>query len=522
MSTLLARITASTRAISLATAASRILGFVRDLLIARLFGTGAQAQAFVVAFRFPNLLRDLVGEGAVTSAIVPVLSATKATRSPEAFWHVVAASCVRVAVVAGVLGCVGIVAAPWLVRLMAPGFLQDPEKFALTVRLTRILFPFLTLVAVWAFLGGVLNSVHRFGLPAAGPVVLNLVMIAGCLWVAPRVEPPVIGVVWAVMAGGLAQVMMLLPTSFAVGFRWQWVWRDPAASEMGRLLMPRLFGTAVYQAAVFLNTILASLPLAGAGAVAALYFANRLVQLPLALFATASSQASLPMLSERAAVNDLGTFRATLTGVLRLVLCESLPAAVGLFLLATPIIHVCFQRGAFDVSSTLITASALRWLTIGLLAYAATKVLTSAFYALKDTRTPVRLAAEALVVNGLLAVALLPVMQVAGLAFATAVSSLLNAWRLLRALERRLGGALWPNLTGLFWRVSLASAIMGAGCWMMWQQLTPHLSPLVALSVTIGSGIVIYGLTCAALHVTELTSIVRWVRAPNPQPSSSG
>jgi putative peptidoglycan lipid II flippase len=166
-----------------------------------------------------------------------------------------------------------------------------------------------------------------------------------------------------------------------------------------------------------------------------------------------------------------------------------------------------------------MTASALRWLTVGLLAYAATKVLTSAFYALKDTRTPVRLAAEALVVNSLLALALLPVMQVAGLALATALSSLLNAWRLLRALERRLGEALWPSLGGIFWRASLASAIMGVGCWALWQQFAPHLSPLAALSVTIGSGVVIYGLSCAASRVSELTTLIQWAHRPRPQPS---
>jgi putative peptidoglycan lipid II flippase len=509
MTSLAARIGASTRTISLATAASRILGFVRDLLIARLFGTGASAQAFVVAFRLPNLLRDLVGEGAVTSAIVPVLSAAKATQPPAAFWRLVHASCVRVAVVAGGLGLLGAVAAPWLVRLIAPGFLAEPEKFVLTVRLTRILFPFITLVALWAFFGGLLNSLHRFGLPAAGPVVLNLMMIAACLWIVPRMDPPVLGLVWAVLVGGVAQLAMLLPTSFALGFRWRWTWRDPAASEMSRLLMPRLFGTAVYQAAVFLNTVLASLPLAGPGAVAALYFANRLVQLPLALFATASSQASLPALSERAAVNDLETFRTTLAGVLRLGVCESLPAAVGLFLLAGPIIRVCFERGAFDASSTQITASALRWLTLGLLAYAAGKILTSAFYALKDTATPVRLALEAVAINAALAVALLPVLRVAGLALATALSSMWNAWRLLRALERRLDWALWPQVAGAFRRVSLASAIMGLGCWVIWQAVEPRLSPLTALSVTILSGILFY-----------YGMIVRWLRRPSPQPSA--
>lgn len=508
---LAARIASSSRTISLATAASRILGFVRDLLIAQLFGTGAQAQAFVVAFRLPNLLRDLVGEGAMTSAIVPVLSATKATRSPQAFWRLVQASCVKVTLVACLLGGAGVAAAPWLVRAIAPGFAGDPEKFALTVRLTRLLFPFITLVGLWAFLGGLLNSFHSFAMPAMGPVALNLMMIGGCLWVAPRVDPPVLGLAWAVLLGGGVQLAMLVPLAARAGFRWRWVWRDPGAQEMTRLLAPRLIGTAVYQASVLFDTILASLAIAGPGAVAALYFANRLVQLPLALFATASAQASLPMLSERAAVKDLATFRATMLSVLRMVLFESLPAAVGLLVLAGPIIQVCFQRGAFDRYSTLMTAQVLGCFALGLLAYAANKVLTSAFYAMKDTRTPVRLAAQALGVNVVLACGFLWPLHAAGLALATALSNSLNSWRLMRALERRLGAPLLSELLPPLSRMGSAALLMGLACWSAWRGLDGRAAPAVGLSLVIGIGMLVYGAACRLLRVEEASSILRWL-----------
>ena len=176
-----ARLAASTRAISLGTAVSRVLGFVRDLLIAKLFGTGIQAQAFVVAFRLPNLFRDLVAEGPMTTAVVPVLSRYRATQPPQEFWRLAQALGVRISVAVGLLGMLGCILAPWLVALIAPGFTGDPEKFALTVRMTRILFPLITLVGLWAFLSGLLNSRRNFALPALGPAALNLAMIAGCL-----------------------------------------------------------------------------------------------------------------------------------------------------------------------------------------------------------------------------------------------------------------------------------------------------------------------------------------------------
>ncbi|MBI3087862.1 MAG: murein biosynthesis integral membrane protein MurJ [Candidatus Omnitrophica bacterium] len=519
-----ARIAASTRAISLATAASRILGFIRDLLIAKLFGTGIQAQAFVVAFRLPNLFRDLVAEGAMTAAVVPVLSAYRATRSAQDFWRLAQATAVRVLVLVGVLMILGAACAPWLVTVVAPGFVSEPEKFALTVQVTRVLFPFILLVALWAFFCGLLNTLRQFAVPALGPAVLNVVVIAGCLWVAPRVNPPVLGVAWAVMAGGLAQLLMQLPVASAHGFRWRWVWRHPdgGRGEVMRLLTPRLLGAAVYQVSVLFNTMLASLgALAGEGAVAALYFANRLVQLPLALFATSSAQASLPHLSERAAVNDLAEFRATLVTVLRIVLFESLPAAVGLMALSAPIVQVCFERGAFDRGATVMTAQTLVWLALGLIAYAAGRVLTGAFYALQDTATPVKLAMEALVVNVVLAVLFLKPMQVGGLALATALSSSLNAWRLLAMLERRLGEPLVPHLLRPALRMGLAAAAMGAGCALAWQRLAPVIPPLAALSVIIPGGIMLYGTISCLIGVEECSAALRWLaRLVTRQPSS--
>ena len=515
------RLAASAGTIALATAASRILGFVRDLLIAKLFGTGIQAQAFVVAFRLPNLFRDLVAEGAMTTAVVPVLSAARATTSPQDFWRLAQALGVRILVAVSILGAAGWLLAPWLVMLIAPGFASEPEKFSLTVRLTRILFPFITLVGLWAFFCGLLNALRHFAMPALGPAALNVVMIAGCLWVVPHVVPGIVGLAWAVMCGGLIQLAMQLPAASSRGFRWRWVWRHEGSREVMRLLAPRLVGAAVYQVSVLFDTILASLGmLAGEGAVAALYFANRLVQLPLALFATASAQAMLPMLSERAALKDLQTFRATLLTLLRMVAFESIPAAVGLIVLAVPIVQVCFERGAFDPKATIMTASTLSWLAVGLLAYAASKVLSGAFYALHDTATPVRLAIQALIVNMVLAVIFIGPLKVGGLALATACSSSFNAWRLLRALEQRLNASLVSELTAPLLRIGAAALVMGAACWMAWQGLALTLPPLAALPLVIVGGLLVYGLSCTLLGVDELAMVRRWLARLFTTPSS--
>ncbi len=516
------RLAHSTGVISLATAVSRVLGFARDLLIAQLFGTGMQAEAFVVAFRLPNLLRDLVADGAVGSAIVPVLSAVRATKPPEEFWRLAQTLACRMGLAAVGVGVAGIVAAPWLVRAIAPGFIQDPEKFALTVRLTRWLFPFITLVVWWAFFCGLLNSLHRFAMPALGSAVLNLAMILGCLWLAPRLHPPIMGLVLGVLIGGVAQVWMQWPQAAREGFRWRWRWRHPDADRMIALLGPRVMGSAIYQVNVFINTILASLAsLAGAGAVAALYFANRLVQLPLALFGVSSAQASLPTLAQYAAVRDLDRFRTTLLSVLRMVGFVTLPAAVGLTVLAVPIVRVCFERGAFDHAATLITARTVGWLAFGLLAYSATEVLTGAFYAVQDTRTPVRIALETLVVNAVLAAVLLRPMQVAGLACAASLASGVNLWRLMRQLERRLQMSVARPLLGPMARITAAAGLMGLGCWAVWRSWGQTVAPMAALPLVIVGGMVCYGVACRLLGVQELPTVLRWLTALIQRPRAS-
>lgn len=511
-----ARIVRSTGILALSTGASRLLGFVRDILLAGLFGTAVQAQAFVVAFRLPNLMRDLVAEGAVTSAFVPVLSWYRARGEREEFWRLSQALLTRMIALLCAVGVMGVLAAQPIVRVLAPGFIEDPEKFALTVRLTRLLFPFIALVGLWAYFMGVLNSLRHFAVPALGPAILNIAMIVSCVWFVPRTSPGVVAVAAGVLIGGAIQLAVQLPIAARLGFRWRWRWSHPGSRDILRLLGPRMLGSAVYQISVFVDTALASLSvIVGEGAVAALYFANRLVQLPLALFGTASAQASLPSLAEHAAHRDMDGFRATLLSVMRMVGFVILPAAAGLIVLAFPIVGGLFERGAFDHRATVMTAQALTCYALGLWAYAASKVLSGAFYALQDTRTPVKLAAEAVAINVLLSLALMGPLKVNGLALAAAASNTLNAFRLARGLERKLGTALVKPLSLPLLRTALASGAMGLGCLGLWRLGLARLPAAAGLPLALLAGLAGYGVSCRLFRVEELSAVLRWTsRAP--------
>ena len=506
------RIAHSTGVLALTTGVSRILGFVRDLLIARTFGTLAAAQAFVVAFRLPNLMRDLVAEGAVSSAFIPVLSWYRAKGKADDYWRLSQVLLSRMVVMLAIITLVGTLGAPLIVRLIAPGFSADPEKLQLAVRLTHILFPLIFLVGLWAYFTGVLNSLRHFAMPALGPAIMNLAMIVACLWFVPRVKPGIVALAIGVMVGGVIQVLIQVPVAMRLGFRLRWRWRHPGSREVMRLLGPRTVGSAVYQLSVMVDTALASLSgIVGDGAVAALYYANRLVQLPLAVFGTATAQASLPALSEHAAHDDLVSFHRTLLAVLRMVGFVIMPASVGLAVLAMPIVGGLFERGAFDHRATLMTSYALIAYSVGLLGFSVNKVLTGAFYALRETRIPVRLAIEAVVANMILSVLLMFPMKIAGLALATSITNLFNANRLLRHMERRLGTPLLARLAGPFVRILLASLMMGAGCWLVWTVADFAARPVLGLTITILVAFVLYGIACTVTQVHELSKVLRWL-----------
>lgn len=448
------------------TAASRVLGFVRDSLIAAAYGTSATAQAFVVAFRIPNLLRDLAGEGAANSAFVPVFSRTRAVEGEASWARLAQAVWSQVLLGFAVVSAIGVLAAPWLVTVVAPGFRSDPALMELTIRLTRILFSFIGFIGIATFFMGLLNSVHQFALPSSGPVVLNVCMIGG-LFLYRR---DAIGLAWGVIAGGCLQALIQLPALARAGIHLRLGFeRHPGVARIRRLLIPRVIGTGVYQMGVLVDTIFASFrSLVGPGGIATLYFANRFLQLPMALFGISMAQAALPTLSLQAAADDLAAVRKTCALALRSSLLIAIPSSLGLVFLGYPIIHTLLERNAFTAESTASTVWTLQWYALGLASMCAVKVLANTLYAFHDTWTPLRSAAIALVTNVILNGILVWPMKLAGLALATSLSSTMNGLQLYAAVRRRIG-PFDPGLGRWFCRVTAASVGMGTVAWGIWE-----------------------------------------------------
>lgn len=452
----------STGTIGFAISASRVLGFLRDILFARWFGTNKFAQAFVVAYRLPNMLRDMVGEGATDAALVPVLSEYHHTKSREEYWAAARVIFNVLILILSVLTVLGVLLAPVIIRIIAPGFLEDPETFSMAVDLTRILFPYIFFLGLVAYSKGVLNSFHYFLAPALSTVVLNICMILSLIFLRPFLG--IRGVAFGVLIGGFLQVLMQIRPMYKRGFSLRGEFRltHPVAKRIGKLLIPRAIGTTVYQLSLLVDTVLASLAwIVGAGGVAALYYSNRLIQLPLAVFGISLATAALPKMSREVALNDMEQFKRTISFSLQTVFSIMVPSAIGLMLLSRPIIQVLFQRGEFTAYSTSITVNALFFYAIGLLAYAGIKILVSAFYSMGDTRTPVRTAARALIVNVVLNLILMWPLKIGGLALATSIAATTNMVVLYVILDKRVGGIGTREILKALGRTLSASLVMG-------------------------------------------------------------
>ena len=502
----------STGVIGSATIASRVLGFVRDILFARLFGTDIFAQAFVVAFRLPNMLRDMVGEGATDAAIVPILTEYRHTRSQKEYWETARIILNLLLMVLVVLSVTGVIFAPLLVRIIAPGFLRTPEKFATTVFLTRMVFPYILLLGMVAYSKGVLNSFHYFTTPAFAPVVLNTTMILALLALCPIIG--IKGLVVGVMLGGIFEVLIQIRPLKNRGFKFKKDFRlvHPVVKRIGRLLLPRALGTTVYQLSVLVDTVLASLAwIVGAGGVAALYYSNRLVQLPLAVFGISLATAALPKMSKEVASNEIGKLKDTISFSLRAVFTIMIPATVGLMILAERIVRILFQRGEFTAYSTAITSSALFFYSFGLFAYAGIKILVSTYYSMGDTRTPVKTAAVSLIVNVILNLILMWPLKIGGLALATSIAATTNFVILYVMLTRRIGDFGTVGIISSFVRICAAAAIMGVCTFIAARMFLPEtglsfLTISTRLIATIFASGIVY---LIAAHLTGVKEVRR-------------
>ncbi|MGK0171207.1 MAG: putative peptidoglycan lipid II flippase [Gammaproteobacteria bacterium] len=453
--------------VGVGTTVSRVLGLVRDVLIAQAFGATSGADAFLVAFRIPNFLRRLFAEGAFSQAFVPVLSEYRATQGEAATKELVGATTGALACVLLVVTAMCVVFASVLVWVFAPGFAADAEKSALTTSMLRLTFPYLFLISLTALAGAVLNTFGRFAIPAVTPVFLNISLIGAALLLAPELEQPVMALAWGVLLGGVAQLMFQLPFLLRIGMLARPTLKrsHEGVTRIAKLMLPALFGVSVSQINLLVDTIIASF--LTAGSVAWLYFSDRLVEFPLGVFGVALATVVLPALSSRHVEQAPVAFSNTLDWALRLTMVIGLPSSLGLALLGGPMLSTVFEYGAFDAHSVAMARRSLLAYSSGLVAFMAIKILASGFFSRQDIRTPVRVAAVAMVSNIGFSLCLVLFLDHAGLALATSMSAWLNAlllWRGLRKADVYHPGAGW---LGLSVRVLAALTVMSLAIWLV-------------------------------------------------------
>jgi putative peptidoglycan lipid II flippase len=508
-------------AIGLATLASRVLGYARDIVIARAFGAGPVTDAFFVAFRIPNLLRRLLAEGALSTSVVPVLSATLSRGGPEAFARLVRVVAGAGLVVLCAVSALGMLLAPWIVAAMAPGWRADAALFDLAVTLTRLMFPYLLLVGLAALAMGALNANHRFFTAALSPAMPNVAMILAVLVLSGHMTPAILSLAVGVLAGGVGQFLIQLPEVRRLGvpLRPALDWSHPAVREIGRRLWPAAFALAAVQVTVVVNTLLASL-LPG-GTVSYLYYADRVMEFPLGIFGIALATAVLPSMAAQAAQRDEPALRSTLGFSLRLGVFITVPAAVGLTALALPIVRLLFQRGEFGAVEAQFTAQALVGYAVGLPAFAATRIAAQTFYALGDIRTPVYVGFVSVAANVALALALMWPWQHLGLALASSLSSYANLLGLCWVLQRR--GFLGVRGLGVsFGRTVIAASVLLGWCLWLARVLEGPRHGAGFTLLALASGVLVYGGMAAALRAPELGALLGMLRRQGRSLPSGG
>ncbi len=518
--------------VSIAVLMSRVTGLLRESVMARLFGAGLIYDAFMLGFRIPNLTRDLFAEGALSSAFVPTFTEYLANRGKEAAARLANLVATALIIVVSAVCALGVIFAPQLVHIMAPGFAAVPGKFELAVRMTRTMFPFLLLVALAAQAMGVLNASNKFGVPALASTFFNIGsvgfgVVLG-IWLGPslhlsRIEGMAIGVV----LGGALQLIWQLPSLYRLGFRFRvaFDWNHPGLVRIFRLMVPAILGNAAVQINVMVNTNFASTiidPVRGMdGPVSWLSYAFRFMQLPLGLFGVAMASATLPSISRSAAAGNMEEFRRTLSKSLGMVFLLTLPSSVGLAVLGKSIIGAIYQGGRFQLYDTQQTALALSFYAIGLAGYAALKVLNPAFYALGDARTPMLVSLGSIVVNFATAATMIRFAGLghAGLALSTSVVALFGFFLLFEILRRRIGGVYGRELAGGIGKVLIASLVMAGVTALSSHEMerwlgVSQLARLADLAVSIPLGLLIFYGMCRALGVHEVDMAIRAFTRP--------
>lgn len=444
---------------------SRILGFLRDIIIARIFGAGMATDAFFVAFRIPNLLRRLFAEGAFSQAFVPILAEYKNTRTAEETRGLIDHITMLLGITLFIVTVIGIVAAPLIIYASAPGFSTDPEKFNLTVALLQITFPYILFISLVALAGSILNTYSRFNVPAITPALLNLSFIGCALWLTPLLDPPILALAWAVFIGGALQLAFQIPFLLRLKLLPHIRFKNPdtGAWRVIKLMGPAVFGVSVSQISLLINTIFASLLVTGS--VSWLYYADRLMEFPAGLLGAALGTILLPSLARHYSSNSSEEYSRLLDWGLRITMLLTLPAALALALLATPLITTLFHHGAFTDYDVWMTREALIAYSAGLLGLILVKVLAPGFYARQNIKTPVKIAVITLIATQLMNLAFIIPFKHAGLALAIGLGACLNAGLLYYKLRSHEIYQPQPGWLVFFLKILAALTIMGVVLW---------------------------------------------------------
>lgn len=515
------RVLRSALVVAGATTLSRITGFLRDVVLAYFFGTGSQIQAFIVAFRLPNLLRDLIAEGPANAALVPVFSKMLYNNRKEEFlrlaqflFKIILSSLVIIVILAQIFSS-------GLVRLIAPGFMEDPKKLALAIELVHITFIYVLLIGLVAYNSAILNSLHNFAPSAIGPVLLNISLIAAAFISVKVLAQPIMGLAWAVVIGGALQLACQLPwlcskriipwdnfLDFKIGKEVK-----TEAKRIGKLFVPRVMGAAVYEINVFVDTIFASLSfLVGHGAIAAVYYANRIIAFPMGIIAFSFASALLPQFSSLVANKDSQKLTDNFYFAMKFIMAVMIPLSLFIAIFSTPIIKVIFQRGEFSSQSSSITSWALMFYSFGLFFFAAVKIILVCFYAFEDTRKPVEIAFGCLLLNIILIFILAIPLKVGGLALASSISAFANLAMLCRYLKRHMPGLRYKNIFGMpLLRIVICSVAMVVIAKLCWLNLFVKLPLILGFALNlILAGLLYLGLGFI-FNISEIKGTWKWI-----------
>jgi putative peptidoglycan lipid II flippase len=516
------QITKAATIIGTGTLLSRIFGFLRDMVVAYFFGAGKVTDTFFVAFRIPNLWRRLVGEGSLTISFIPVYTEYLNQQSEEESREITHIAFTIAGILLLILTMIGILFSPILIRIIAPGFLKDLEEFRLTITLNKIMFPYLFFMGLFALCMGILNSLRHFFAPAFAPIFLNICIIISVLFLYHILQNPIMSLAIGVLIGGMIQFLFQIPFLIKkrINFRFNFNLRHPAIKRIGVLMVPGFIGTAVYQFNVLIDTVFASL--LPSGSVSFLYYADRLMEFPLGIFAIAIGMAALPSFSTLISQGRIEDFEETLSFTFRLVSFISIPAMVGLIALKTPIFNLLLQRGKFDSFATDMAAKALLGYSIGLWAIAGSRVIAPAFYSFQDTWTPFKIALICLGTNVLLNCILMHPLKHAGLALATGLSSILNLILLVLKLKQKIRGIDVEGNVHSLLKMLLCSLPMGLVAYLIctfgdWTVAGNTIEKSLLLGLTILNSLGIYLICSYGMKNDELFFLMEIVKRKGRQ-----